>query len=232
LTSDSLPQSALFDGLDDEALRAVQEAALVRHVKDGAFFFHQGDPARVLYVLAEGRVKFTQVTPDGQQVLLRAILPGETFGAVAALGDAYHPASGQAVGACAALGWESDTIGDLMTRYPRLALNALRFLAGRLEEFQDRYREMSTERVERRVAHALLRLAYQVGRPTEGGVLIDMALTRQDIAELTGTTLYTASRILSAWEAHGLVASGRSRLLIRDLPRLRAIAEGDPPPAG
>src|SRR5436853_5064224 len=105
-----LPNSRLFDGLDSAAIGATAAAAFVRHVPDGAFFFHQGDPARVLYVLVEGRVKFTQVTPDGQQVLLRAIGPGETFGAVAALGDAYHPADGQAVGDCLALGWESGVI--------------------------------------------------------------------------------------------------------------------------
>jgi CRP-like cAMP-binding protein len=199
----------------------------VSRVEDGGFFFHQGDPAKVLYVLVEGRVKFTQVTADGQQVLLRAIGGGEPFGAVAALGDAHHPASGQAVGRCVALGWESEVIGELMVRYPRLALNALRFLAGRVEEFQDRYRELSTERVERRVAHALLRLARQVGRHVEEGVLIDLAVSRQDLAEMTGTTLYTASRILSAWEGQGLVKSGRARLLIRDMERLRGIAEDD-----
>jgi CRP-like cAMP-binding protein len=222
-----LPKSRLFEGLDGEGLRAVGEAAFVSRVEDGGFFFHQGDPAKVLYVLVEGRVKFTQVTADGQQVLLRAIGGGEPFGAVAALGDAHHPASGQAVGRCVALGWESEVIGELMVRYPRLALNALRFLAGRVEEFQDRYRELSTERVERRVAHALLRLARQVGRHVEEGVLIDLAVSRQDLAEMTGTTLYTASRILSAWEGQGLVKSGRARLLIRDMERLRGIAEDD-----
>src|SRR5205814_7542559 len=88
--------SKLFQGLDQDATHAAANTAHTRRVKDGAFFFHQGDPAKVLYVLVEGRVKFTQVTPEGQQVLLRAIGPGETFGAVAALGDAFHPASGQA----------------------------------------------------------------------------------------------------------------------------------------
>src|SRR5947207_10164372 len=129
--SQYLQQSKLFEGLDREVILAATQAAHTRHVKNRGFFFHQGDPARVLYVLVEGRVKFTQVTPEGQQVLLRAIGPGETFGAVAALGDAFHPASAQAISNCVALGWESEVISGLMERFPRLALNAVRFLAGR-----------------------------------------------------------------------------------------------------
>lgn len=223
-----LRQSLLFAGLDEDALRVVAGEARLRRIKDGAYFFHQGEPATVLYVLTEGRVKFTQVTPEGHGVLLRVIGPGETFGAVAALGDADHPASAQATGECAALGWGSETISDLMERFPRLALNALRFLAGRLKEFQDRYRELATQRVERRIAHALLRLARHVGRQTEGGTLIDLTLSRQDIAEMSGTTLFTVSRTLSGWESAGIIKSGRERVLILKEDTLRGIAEDLP----
>src|ERR1051325_2484676 len=118
-----LQHSRLFQGLGHDAIQAAANSAHIHRVKSGHFFFHQGDPARVLYVLIEGHVKFTQVTPEGRQVLLRVIGPGETFGAVAALGDAYHPASAQAVGNSAALGWESDVISTLMEQFPRPALN-------------------------------------------------------------------------------------------------------------
>jgi CRP-like cAMP-binding protein len=225
-----LRQSDLFQGLDASELRAVAQAARSRRVRDRAYFFHQGDPAAVLYVLVEGRVKFTQLTPEGHQVLVRVIGPGETFGAVAALGDAFHPATGQATGPCVALAWDGEVIMGLMERFPRLALNALRFLAGRLHEFQDRYRELATERVERRVAHALLRLSRQIGRQVEGGVLIDLTLSRQDVAEMTGTTLFTVSRILSGWEGLGIIEGGRERILIRKPDALLSIAEDLPPP--
>ena len=223
-----LRKSTLFDGLEDDALRVVAGEARLRRVRDEAYFFHQGEPATVLYLLIQGRIKFTQLTPEGHQVLVRVIGPGETFGAVAALGDADYVASAQAVGACAALGWDGDVIGALMEQFSRIALNAVRFLAGRLQEFQDRYRELATERVERRVAHALLRLARQIGRPVENGVLIDLSLSRQDIAEMTGTTLFTVSRTLSAWESKGLVETGRERVLLLKPSELEAIAEDLP----
>jgi CRP/FNR family transcriptional regulator, nitrogen oxide reductase regulator len=220
-----LKKCYLFQGLDDHALQVIAEQARLRRVRDGAHYFHQGDLATVLYVLTEGRVKFTQVTPEGHQLLLRVIGPGEMFGAVAVLGDAYHPATAQAVGDCAALVWNSATINRLMERFPRLSINALRFLAGRVQEFQDRFRELATERVERRVARALLRLAKQIGKETEAGVLIDLTLSRQDIAEMTGTTLFTVSRLLSAWEQKGLVETGRERVLLCNPDDLARIAE-------
>jgi CRP/FNR family transcriptional regulator, nitrogen oxide reductase regulator len=226
-----LRKSILFQGMDDESLLEVMRAGRLRRVKDGAFFFHQGDPATILYVLVEGRVKFTQVTAEGHQVIVRVSGPGEMFGAVAALGDAAHPASGEATADSVALGWRSEVISGLLERFPRLSLNVVRFLAGRVKEFQDRYRELATERVERRVAHALLRLAAQIGRPEDGGTLIDLTLSRQDIAEMTGTTIFTASRILSGWEGQGIIESGRERVLVRNPARLEAIAD-DFPAAG
>jgi CRP-like cAMP-binding protein len=227
----ALKKSILFQGMDDESLLEVVRAGRLRRVKDEAFFFHQGDPATVLYVLVEGRVKFTQVTAEGHQVIVRVSGPGEMFGAVAALGDEVHPASGEAVGDSAALGWRSEVISGLLERFPRMALNVVRFLAGRVKEFQDRYRELATERVERRVAHALLRLAAQIGRAVDGGTLIDLTLSRQDIAEISGTTIFSVSRILSGWESQGLIESGRERILLRNLPKIEEIAD-DLPTAG
>jgi len=87
-------------------------------------------------------------------------------------------------------------------------------VTGRVREFQGRYRELATERVERRLSRMIIRLANQVGKKTSEGVLLDLPLTRQDLAEMSGTTLFTVSRILSQWEAQGLVQAGREKLLI------------------
>ena len=87
---------------------------------------------------------------------------------------------------------------------------------------------MSTEQVERRIAHALLRLAQQAGRKVEAGVQIDFPITRQDVAEMTGATMFTVSRVLSAWESQGLVAGGRQKIMIREPHKLLLLAEGSP----
>jgi CRP-like cAMP-binding protein len=220
-----LQQARLFRDLPEAALRQIARVGRRRRVAADAFFFRQGRPAAVLYVLLAGQVKMTQITPEGQQIILRVISPGEMFGAVAALGEATYPASAQAADACVALGWDSATITDLMERFPHLTLNALGIVVARVHEFQDRYRELATERVERRVARALLRLVPQVGRRVESGVLLDLTLSRQDLAEMTGTTLFTVSRILSRWEQEGLIESGRERVVLRRPHSLVEIAE-------
>ena len=114
---------------------------------------------------------------------------------------------------------------SLMERFPSIAIKALELLGEELADIRSRYQELATERVERRVARALLRLVGQAGTKTEGGVLIDFPLSRQDLAELTGTTLHTVSRILSSWEHKGIIESGRRRIVICQPHGLVTIAE-------
>lgn len=219
----------LFHGLTSGEVTSIIHAAREQQSQRGAFFFHQGDPASLLYLLARGQVKLTQLTSDGHQVVVRYAGPGQVFAVLAAMHMPEYPVSAQAVEACQSLFWDGETIIRLMEQYPRLAINALELMAEQTRELQDRFRELATERVERRVARALLRLIRQTGRKVEGGVLVGIPLSRQDLAEMTGTTLHTVSRILSRWEQQGLTESGRERVIIRQPHALVTIAEDLPP---
>jgi CRP/FNR family transcriptional regulator, nitrogen oxide reductase regulator len=223
-----LQQVSLFRGIGPEGLEAIAELAREPEARRDAYFFHQGDPANILYILKRGQVKLTQLTPEGSQVLMSFVGPGEMFGGIGVLGDLAYAASAQAAQDSVALTWDGATITRLMESYPPLALNAMRHLAQRVQELQQRNLELATERVERRVARALLRLAAASGRKVEGGVLIDLPLSRQDVAEMTGTTLYTVSRILSAWQEKGIVEAGREKVLIHFPHGLVVIAEDLP----
>jgi CRP-like cAMP-binding protein len=224
-----LRATELFQDLDPPTLAAIAGAARRRPVRAGAYLFRQDDPAHVLYVLVRGSVKLTQINADGEQILLRVVGAGETFGAVAPLGNLHYPASAQAAEPSVVLLWDGPTMLALMERFPRLAINTVRVLAARVHEFQDRYRELATERVERRVARALLRLARQVGRRVEDGVLIALPFSRQDFAEMAGTKRFTVSRVFSEWEQRGFIESGRARVLIKQPHALVVIAEDLPP---
>lgn len=222
----------LFRGLDTAALEAVIAAARERKVPAGTYFFQQGDDARHLFVLRLGQVRVLQTTPDGNQVLLRFIKPGGMFGGVAAFGVREYPATAQATEDSIAWLWGAETMRELIRHSPQLALNALEHTAEIIQQLQDRVRELQTERLERRVARALLRLARQSGKTVPEGILIDHALSRQDLAEMTGTNLYSVSRILSAWEKQGLVSSGRERVTLCAPHKLVILAEDlIPPPA-
>lgn len=215
----------LFAGMTPEALDAIlKEARAVRHAKNSAVF-EQGAEADAFFVLLNGHVRAAKTTPSGQQVVVRYVTPGETFGVAVAIGLERYPATATAVDDSVVLAWPSSAWPRLVAQHPALAGNTLQMVGARLQDSHTRVIEMSTEQVERRVAHALLRLVQQAGRKVEAGIAIDFPISRQDIAEMTGTTLHTVSRILSAWEDQGLVESGRQRIVIRDPHKLFTRAE-------
>lgn len=224
-----LSRVAFLRGLTSAELNTVAQAAHTRQCLRETFIFQQGDTAEAMYVLLAGQVRMTQLTPDGNQVILRYIQPGDMFGGIAAMGLTTYPATAQVTEEGSALFWDARTIHDLILQIPQLGLNALEHAADTIIQLQDRVRELQTERVERRVARALLRLASQTGSRTEAGILIDMPLSRQDLAEITGTNLYSVSRILSAWEKQGLVESRRERVVLLVPHAIVEIAEDLPP---
>lgn len=223
-----LLESDFLSSLGPEERDRVAAAATERTVTAGEILFRQGDDATRLYFFTRGRVKLTQLTAHGHEVIVRYIGPGEPCGGVAVLGDQSYPVTGEAVQDSRALVWEGASLRRLAEEIPALALSTTKVISSRMREVQDRFRELATERVAQRVARSLLRLARQAGRRTETGVLIDMPLSRQDLAEMNGTTLYTVSRILSEWESRGLVAAGRERVEIRAPHGLVSIAEDLP----
>src|SRR5512145_1066439 len=153
-----LQRVGVFQGIAPADLAHIAQVARRRQISAETFLFHQGDPAEMIYVPVQGRLKLTQITPEGHEVILRYVGVGEMTGATAAFGDTAYPASAETVEDTSVLGWDNATMVELIEHYPRLGLNILHLLSVRLQELQDRLREMSTERVERRIARALLRL--------------------------------------------------------------------------
>ncbi|MEI3850916.1 MULTISPECIES: Crp/Fnr family transcriptional regulator [Ensifer] len=218
----SLP---LFQKMSDQELDSLLTRATVRRVPQNEAVFEQGAQADFFFLLLHGRLKVTQVTKDGQQIIVRVVNPGDLFGFARALQRSDYPGTATAATESLVLAWPTELWNVFVEKNPHLAVNAMHTIGQRLDEAHTRIREMSTEEVERRVAHTVLRLAEQAGKPDGGGIRIDFPISRQDIAEMTGTTLHTVSRILSAWEGQGLVQGGRQKLTLKDIPGLRRLAE-------
>ncbi len=223
---DVIRPATVFAGLTQEELRGVARAARERPLKKGDPLFAQGAPAHDHFLIAWGRLRLDQITADGQNVVLRFLGPGELVGSVAVLRGAPYPATPTALEDSLLLTWGAETFTDLMERYPRIGMNAVKLVGGRIEELQARLAEIATQRVERRIAATLLRMVKQSGRRVEGGVEIPFAVSRAEIAEMTATTLHTVSRTLSAWEQEGILTGKRSAHLVIAKPhRLVEIAE-------
>lgn len=219
-----------FAGLDSDALDEVLHLAhSTLHARERAIF-EQGQPAEQFHLLLDGHIRVIRTTPAGEQVIARYINPGELFGIAVAMGRQTYPATAVAAVDCVVLTWPNRCWHDLSARYPSFAQGTYRTIGQRLEETQARVVELATRQVEQRVAHALLRLARQAGRKTQDGIEIDFPISRQDIAEMTGTTLHTVSRLLSSWEQNGIIRGGRRRVTIADPHGLMLIADKNSDP--
>lgn len=217
---------APFEGLNPTELdRMVGQARSLRIAKEHAVF-EQEQEAHSFFLLLDGYVRVLKTTPDGEEVTVRYISPGELMGIASALGRTTYPASAIAVVDCVALAWPSGVWSEFASAFPSFGANTYRTVGNRLQDAHARVVEMSTEQVDQRVAHALLKLVNQSGKRTNEGLLIDFPISRQDIAEMTGTTLHTVSRLLTAWEEQGLVRSGRQKVTVVEPHHLLMLAEG------
>lgn len=215
-----------FEGISPDGLDKILARAVALRVAKDAAVFEQGGEAKSFYILLDGRVRVVKMTPDGRQVIVRYIVPGELLGIAHALGRDTYPASAIAAVDCVLLSWPGRLWPEFASAYPSFGMNTYRTVGARLEDVQAQVLDLATKQVEQRVAHALLRLVRQSGRKTDDGIMIDFPISRQDIAEMTGTTLHTVSRLMSSWEDKGLVKSGRQQVTVAEPHKLLLLAEG------
>lgn len=213
-----------FIGMEREALKQMLSSAVpLRHPK-GAYIFREGEDAHSFFLLLDGYVRVVKLAPDGEQVIVRFIASGELLGIAKAIGRDTYPANAVAAADCLLLAWPSRLWDGIVAAHPGFATNTYAMLGKRLLDTQDKVVELATERVEQRVANAVLNLASRTGKQTDEGTLIDFLISRQDISEMTGTTLHTVSRLLSSWEAKGWIKSGRQRITLVDRSTLMTLA--------
>jgi CRP-like cAMP-binding protein len=219
-----LEDSELFRGLAADALSASAAGASRVHLRRDAQLFKQGDAPEHLFLMERGKVKMTVVTPTGSQLTLRFMSEGDIIGCAAVFRGIVYPASATAVEESSLLCWTTTQINDLVRRFPPLAANALAIVGGRADEFLQRLREATTERVEQRIARALLRTAPAEAESGSRSTADRVTVSRQELAEIASTSVFTVSRIVSGWNRQGIVAAGRGNIVIRDRERLSAIA--------
>jgi len=218
-------RAPLFKGLAhaecEELIRLARERRVVRK----ECFFLQGDPAEDVMLLCSGRVKMSQVGPDGDRAILRLAGPGEAFGSLDVAPGATYPTSAEALEPSHALLWDRRALDDFSESHPVLMRNVIRIVSERMRSLEQRCYELSSQRVPQRVAGTLLRLVGQVGRSADGGVLV--GLSREELGEMTGTTMFSVSRLLGEWETQRLVTPRREGVIVNDTHRLAAVADGN-----
>src|ERR671922_1221005 len=214
----------LFANIPPADCREIVSAARTSEFSRRDTIFLQGDPIRQVILLTSGSAKIMQLSQNGAEVILRLAGPGELVGIAGRPAERHH-SSMVALSACTALVWEVRAFQALVERSPALWGNILKATTQRLQELEERYREISTEKVATRLGLQLLRLFNQVGHRVNGNGTLKVNLSREELAQLIGTTFFTVSRLLCAWSERGLLTAGREWVSVHSIRALREFAE-------
>ncbi|TET12974.1 MAG: Crp/Fnr family transcriptional regulator [Dehalococcoidia bacterium] len=215
-----LRRALIFSSLSDDELAELFRIAVERSFSTGEFVFWDGDKPDWFYIIAEGKVKVLKHSSSGKEFIIAFFGPGEMFGEVAVFDDKPYPASAQAAAETRVLGIKREDFLAFLTNRPEVALRIIHVLGGRLRDAQGRLRDIAAERVEQRVASILLMLFKKLGP--------DLPFTRQEIADMAGTTTETAIRVMSRLKDRGIIRSVRGKTIIVDEAKLRLLSEGPP----
>lgn len=210
----------MFSSLNENELAELSRLAIERSFKPEEFVFWEGDAPDYFYTVIEGRIKILKYSSSGKEFIIAFFGSGEMFGEVAVFEGKPYPASAQAVADTKILGIKKDDFLSFLAGRPRVALGIINILGGRLRDAQSRLKDLAGERVEQRLARILLMLSSKLG-PT-------LPFTRQEIADMAGTTTETAFRVTTQLKDRGIIRSARGKIIILDETKLKLLSEGPP----
>lgn len=195
----------------------------------GEFIFREGDPTEYFHIVKEGTVKCVKSTPDGKECTLKMLMPGDLFCCDAAAFDGTsHPGTAQPMGNVSILRMRKKAYFEMLRRSPDAALEVIKYLGNRLHEAQEKAKVLALDRADQRLAALLVDLAGRNGIADAQGVRLGIRLTREDMANMVGTTTETVIRIMSRFKRNQLVSGTANRLVIRDLQKLKSLAASSP----
>jgi CRP/FNR family transcriptional regulator len=218
--------TVLYRPLSGDDRTRLAEVSVLRSYDKGDVLFTEGDPSDFLYTIVRGRAKVVKLLPSGKDVILEIFGPGDPIGAVVVYEGRPYPATAFALEPTVCLLVKRAPFFALLERHPTLVRSFILGLTSRIVELTRRIPEVAGGRVETRFAHLFLKLAEKMGAVRDEGTFIPMPLTRQDLADLTGTTIETCIRTLSRWGKEDVVRTDRDGFLIQDRRALEKLAEG------
>lgn len=212
----------LFADISQTECREIVSRAREYQFRRHQTIFLEGDPAHNVILLTQGNIKITQLGQNGSEVILRLVWSGELVGEEGFSLQAKHCSMAQALDDATVLVWDTSVFEALVDRFPLLRRNLQNIISRRLEELEERYREVSTEKVAARLSNELVRLATKAGHRTN--TASEIHLSREELGQLTGTTLFTVSRLLSEWGYRGVVSVRRETVSVQNIEALKELA--------
>lgn len=213
----------IFSTLTASELKEIEPYLSSVHYKKKEIIFSEGDPSEWLYIVAEGKAKITKLSQDGKEIILEIIAAMDFFGGLAVLRGFPYPANAVAMEEARVLKLSRSNLLRIFDRFPNLMFSMVMQVGERMKESHETLKNIALERVEARIASTLLKLSDKIGKKVEQGVAIDMKLTKQDIAEMVGTTVETSIRTMSKLKKLGILADSEGKIIISDVAKLKAL---------
>jgi len=226
LRLEKLSMVPFFAGLDENELMEINQQFSAAHFHAEETIYHQDERARMLRVVVHGAVKLVRHTMEGKDVLLDMLEPGEYFGNLSTTGKTIYSETARAQTDVCILSIRMNDFRSLLNDYPNAAMRVLDITAERLQSSQEKIRHLTTLSVKERIAHILVMLSEKFGEQSAYGLLLQLPLSRKDLADMAGTSTETASRIMSDFQDRDIINTGRQWVAIRAMDRLADIADG------
>jgi CRP-like cAMP-binding protein len=220
----NLKKIDLFKDLSDEELKELEHYITTVAFRKKEDIFTEGDAPEWFYIVSTGKVKVTKISHEGKEIILEIISPYDIFGGVAVLRNFPYPANAVAMEDSEILKISRKNLMRLVDRFPNLMFCIALQLGDRMKSSFDSLKNIALERVEARIAALLLKLGNKVGVETDEGLMINMRLTKQDVADMVGTTVETSIRTFSKFKKDGLVIESDGKVIIRDRERLEELS--------
>jgi CRP-like cAMP-binding protein len=221
-----LKKSSFFSSVSEATQKEISRLFTEEKYQRDDYIFFEGDPPEWFHIIKEGKVKLVKHSDTGKDVILQIFAPGDMFGEVSLFDHKPYPASAQAMEPCAILKLSRKDFLLFFGRHPFVATEMIMELGRQLREAHATIKSLAVDRVEQRIAHILLKLADQLGTREGGGIMLNLSLTRQDLADIAGTTVETTIRVMSRFTKSKIIKPVSGKILILNSPALRLIAEG------
>ncbi|MCP4203225.1 MAG: Crp/Fnr family transcriptional regulator [bacterium] len=213
-----------FSALPEEDRLHLAEVAEVKSFAAGELILHEADPSEYFYTIVSGRVKVFKTTRSGKDIIWGIFGSGDPVGSVAVFKERPYPATAAALEDTVCIQISRSALYSLLEHHPSIARGLLLGLTQRLVELVNRVGELTGARVEPRLARLFLRLAREIGREDRGGIFIPLPLSRQELSDMTGTTIETCIRVMSKWQKDGTVHTDHDGFVVLDREALRTLA--------
>ena len=216
-----LKQVPLFADLADEDLRELIAVAKRRIFRNGEVIFHREDHGQVLYVIKEGKVKISLISPEGQEISLVVFGKGECFGEFAILDGLPRSADAVALERVECYTLQRSDFHKAIMKNPKIAILVLEAMSKRLRNTNNMVEDLIFLDVYGRVAKKLLELADTHGVKTEEGVIIDVRLTQQELASMVGASRESVNKVLGYFTDKKFISTDKHRITIHRIADLK-----------